>query len=59
MTYVSFPWRVQVLHIGGCYWLLENYSYTQDSVVFKRSYTSLETVQKTISNQNRFSYDNQ
>jgi hypothetical protein len=58
MMYVSFPWRVQALHNCGCYWLLENYSYTQDSVTFKRSNHSLETVQKTISDQNRLCDDN-
>jgi len=59
MMYVSFPGRVQALHYCRCYCLLENYSYTQDSVMFKRSCHSLETVQKTISDQNRLCYGNQ
>lgn len=39
---VSCPWRVQALHNSGCYWLCENYSYTQGSVMFTRSYHSFK-----------------
>ena len=57
--YISFPWRVQALHNCLCFWHLESYSCTQDSFTFKRSYHSLETVRKTIFDQNRLCCDNQ
>ena len=64
MTYVSFPWPPVVAahdHKGlaraqynsGSYCFRKNHPYANDSVMFISSYHSLQTVQKTISDQNR------
>jgi hypothetical protein len=66
----SFPWPpvvaahdhkklARALHSSGSYWLYKRYPYTQDSVKPIRSYHSLQTVQKMISDQNRVCHDSQ
>jgi len=45
------------LHISGSYWLYKKYPCAQVVVMSIRPHHSLQTVQKTISDQNRFCYD--
>jgi len=66
---LSFPWSLVVVECrkrlgrtpqsSGSYWFYKYYPYTQNSVLSIRSYHSLQTVQKMVSDQKRAFCDNQ